>query len=125
MLIVDAHLDLAYNALNGREVTKPAAEQSPQFGDGTPSVGLPDLRRGGVSLICGTIFCEPARGDSPGYKTAEQARGQAQRQLRWYYKQVTDGVLEIVTAPEQLATAAGERVKTILLMEGADPLRTP
>ena len=27
MLIVDAHLDLAYNALRGRDVLRPAAEQ--------------------------------------------------------------------------------------------------
>src|SRR4051794_20793489 len=103
MLIVDAHLDLAYNALNGREVTRRAAEQTPQFGDGTPSVGLPDLRFGGVDLICATIFCEPDKGGSAsggkGYRTPDEARAQAQRQLQWYYKQVADGLLDLVTDP--------------------------
>jgi membrane dipeptidase len=126
MLIVDAHLDLAYNALNGREVTRRAAEQSPEFGDGTPSVGLPDLRAGGVDLICATIFCEPAKGDHAGYKTAEEARAQAQRQLRWYYKQVTDGLLEIVAQPDQLPRGPRPgNLNAILLMEGADPFRAP
>ena len=45
MLIVDAHLDLAYNALAGRPVHLPAQEQ-PANSDGIPTVGLPDLRRG-------------------------------------------------------------------------------
>jgi membrane dipeptidase len=126
MLIVDAHLDLAYNALRGREVTKPAAQQTAALGDGTPSVGLPDLRQGGVDLVCATIFCEPAKGDHPGYRTAEEAHAQAQRQLRWYYKQVADGLLSLVTEPGQLPH--GPRPGTqnaILLMEGADPFRTP
>ena len=126
MLIVDAHLDLAYNALRGREVTLPAAQQTAALGDGTPSVGLPDLRQGGVDLVCATIFCEPAKGDHPGYRTAEEAHAQAQRQLRWYYKQVADGLLSLVTEPGQLPH--GPRPGTqnaILLMEGADPFRTP
>lgn len=131
MLIVDAHLDLAYNALRGREVTQPAAQQTASLGDGTPSVGLPDLRQGGVDLICATIFCEPAKGDqTTGYRTASQAHAQAQRQLRWYYKQASDGLLDLVTEPEHLPSAAAgalrpAKQKAILLMEGADPFRTP
>jgi membrane dipeptidase len=126
MLIVDAHLDLAYNALRGREVTKPAAAQTPEHGDGTPSVGLPDLRAGGVDLICATIFCEPAKGDHNGYRTADEAHIQAQRQLRWYYKQVTDGLLDLITNPEQLTHAPRPGAqRAILLMEGADPFRAP
>ncbi|MCW3005236.1 MAG: peptidase [Conexibacter sp.] len=132
MLIVDAHLDLAYNALNGREVTRRAAEQTPQFGDGTPSVGLPDLRFGGVDLICATIFCEPDKGGGSAangkcYRTGDEARAQAQRQLQWYYKQVADGLLDLVTDPARL-NAGGPptgRLSAILLMEGADPLRSP
>ena len=54
MLIVDAHLDLAYNALRGRDVTKRAADQSAKDGDGTPSVGFPDLKFGGVDFVCAT-----------------------------------------------------------------------
>ena len=46
MLIVDAHLDLAYNALRGRDVLRPAAEQAADD-EGIPTVGLPDLRAAG------------------------------------------------------------------------------
>ena len=126
MLIVDAHLDLAYNALHGREVTLPAAEQTARYGDGTPSVGLPDLRGGGVGLICATIFCEPARGELPGYRTAEEARAQALLQLQWYQKLVRDGLIELVIRPEQVASApTSDAIRAVLLMEGGDPLRSP
>src|SRR3954468_12876071 len=72
MLVVDAHLDLAYNALRGREVLRLASEQTPDE-EGIPSVGLPDLRRGGVGLICATIFCAPSIDGKPGYRDADEA----------------------------------------------------
>ena len=45
MLIVDAHLDLAYNVRRGRDVTRPALEQ-PVVDNEIATVGLPDLRAG-------------------------------------------------------------------------------
>ena len=128
MLIVDAHLDLAYNALRGRDVTRRAAEQTATDNDGTPSVGLPDLRDGHVDLICATVFCEPAKSAaSTGYKTADEARAQAQKQLKWYYKQVTNGLLDLVTNPSELpaSDARPAKQKALVLMEGADPIRSP
>src|SRR5687768_2502539 len=116
MLIVDAHLDLAYNALRGRDVTKPAAEQVARDSDGTPTVGLPDLRAGAVGLVCATIFCEPARGAEEGYRTAYEARAQAQKQLKWYYRQFTDGAMNLVTSPSQVPAGIDEKVGAILLM---------
>ena len=125
MLIVDAHLDLAYNALRGRDVTRPAAEQVATDTDGTPTVGLPDLKAGGVGLVCATIFCEPARGAEAGYRTAFEARAQAQKQLKWYYRQFTDGAMNLVTSPSQLPTEATEKVSAVLLMEGGDAFVSP
>jgi membrane dipeptidase len=125
MLIVDAHLDLAYNALRGRDVTRRAADQSASDGEGTPTVGFPDLKFGGVELVCATIFCEPATRDSTGYRTAEEARAQAQKQLRWYFKQVTDGQLHLITRPADLADPRPGNLDAIILLEGADALRGP
>jgi len=126
MNIVDAHLDLAYNALRGREVAQPASKQTASFGDGTPSVGFPDLVAGSVGLICATIFCEPAKGDLPGYHTAEQARAQALDQLHWYQKQAAKGLIELITTSVQLSPPPKlPAVQAILLMEGADPFRSP
>src|SRR5512143_1268011 len=123
MLIVDAHLDLAYNAVRGRDVTAPASTQVADE-QGIPSVWLPDLRAGGVGLICATIFCEPDDGTHGGYRDAESARAMALKQLDWYRRQIADGRMRFIVDGRQLdglADGAGQRA--ILLLEGADPLR--
>jgi membrane dipeptidase len=122
MFIVDAHLDLAYNVDRGRDVTRPAREQ-PMADNEVATVGLPDLREGNVGLICATIFCSPRR-----YTTADEARAIAMNQLQWYRRQIDQGAMNFVTTRLQLPkvneTAAGP-LRAILLMEGADALRTP
>src|SRR5437763_15428135 len=94
MLIVDAHLDLAYNALRGREVLRPAAEQTADV-EGTPSVGLPDLRAGGVDLICATIFCAPDSPKERGYRSPDEAHAMAMEQLDWYRRQADSGEITL------------------------------
>src|SRR5688572_16701420 len=125
MLIVDAHLDLAYNALYGREVLLPAAQQTPGnvAEDGYPSVGLPDLRRGSVGLVCATIFCEPDDGKGKGYRTADQANAEAKRHVEWYRQQFAAGEMKLVGNASELPTSPSKSISTIILMEGADPLR--
>jgi len=125
MFIVDAHLDLAYNALHGREVLLPAARQTPGNiqEDGIPSVGLPDLRRGSVGLVCATIFCEPDDGKGKGYRTADQAHAEARRHIDWYQEQFAGGEMKLVRTATELPTAPANSISTIILMEGADPLR--
>jgi membrane dipeptidase len=145
MLIVDAHLDLSYNALRGREVLRPAAEQT-RDEEGIPTVGLPDLRAGGVGLVCSTIFCSPAVGDAPGYRDADEAHAVALRHLKWYQGLASEGVIRFVTTPAELpggedggwrvedseegnagppASSNLDPLPAILLLEGADPLRSP
>ena len=133
MLIVDAHLDLAYNALRGRDVLRPAAEQTPDP-EGIPTVGLPDLRAGGVGLICSTVFCAPALGDEPGYNTPQEACDVACAQRTWYQCREAAGEFRFVRTRGDLDRIGGSGSRTeardgtplssILLLEGADPLRT-
>jgi membrane dipeptidase len=152
MLIVDAHLDLAYNALRGREVLRPAREQTTDA-EGIPSVGLPDLRAGGVGLICATIFCAPESPKDPGYRTPEEAYAMAMDQLRWYHQQARQGEFGFISGPDDLprlsadGTTSSEElspadqarqwreaarqitpktyspINAIILLEGADPIR--
>src|ERR1041384_5902073 len=98
MLFVDAHLDLAYNALRGREVLLPASQQTPGdvAEDGIPSVGLPDLRRGSGGLVCATIFTEPDNGKGKGYRTADEANAEAKRHVAWYERQFAGGEMRLV-----------------------------
>jgi membrane dipeptidase len=140
MILIDAHLDLAYNALRGRDVLRPAREQ-PADEQGTPSVGLPDLRGGGVGMICGTIFCTPAsaldaihpRPEEPGYRNAREAAEMAWRQVEWYHRQAAEGEVRLVRHGGDAGISAGaagvaprsRAIPMVLLMEGADPIAGP
>lgn len=126
VLIVDGHLDLAYNAVRGRDVLRPAADQ-PADEEGIPTVGLPDLRTGGAGLVLATIFCLPALESPQGYSTLDQAAAAGRQQLEWYQRQVEGGVFRVVrNAGEIPAESAGERaLPIVLLLEGADPIRDP
>jgi membrane dipeptidase len=139
-MIVDAHLDLAYNAvLRGRDVRRPASEQ-PFVDNETATVGLPDLRKGHVDLICATIFCSPFSYKEVGYRNGDEAYQQAIDQLQWYQDCIRDGLMKFVRtssdlprstgnlpvpspAHGQVARATGQPLHAILLMEGADALR--
>jgi membrane dipeptidase len=120
MLIVDAHLDLAYNAVRGRPVHLPARRQAADE-EGVPTVGLPDLRGGGVGLVCATIFCQPRCDDKPGYQTPDEAHSAALSQLQWYQSQQSAGAMRIIQRPADFSRRVPE-TQAILLMEGADPL---
>jgi len=138
VLIVDGHLDLAYNALRGRDVLRPARQQTADA-EGLPSVGLPDLRAGGVGLVCATVFCAPDSSKERGYRTPEEAHATAMEQLSWYQQQVGDGQIRIAKNRGQLPHGvnfsvlpdgpcgpdARGRVDAIILLEGADPVRSP
>ncbi len=134
MYIIDAHLDLAYNALRGRDVARPAAEQAPDQ-EGIPTVGLPDLRAGGVGLICATIFCSPASPTAPdGYSSPDEARAAGVAQRDWYLHREEAGLFQFVRSggglPDGLPDLPGSAddvgpQHAIMLLEGADPLRTP
>src|SRR5688572_22263158 len=139
-MIVDAHLDLAYNVTRGRDPRRPAREQ-PVADNEIATVGLPDLRAGGVGLICATIFAEPLSDHRPkGYRDADEAHAQALSQVGWYEQQFADGLMRPVRSADELPSGTGFQpvsddhgLKTrgtaaqpaILLMEGADPIRTP
>lgn len=128
MFIVDAHLDLAYNAMRGRDVLRPAAHQTPDD-EGTPAVGLPDLRIGGVQLVCGTVFAEPAsrRNGQHGYNTPAEAHEMGWRQLQWYRQQARAGEISIVTSADEVPPHQSGQASpsVIILLEGADPVISP
>jgi membrane dipeptidase len=143
MVIVDAHEDVAWNALVlGRDVLRSALETRrleentaiPQR-DGLCMVGLPEWLAGGVAVVFGTIFVAPANRGFPEphtYTTAEEAHALGQAQLDFYHRlaDTSDQVAlignrahldDVLTGQEGKAP----RVGIVLLMEGADPVREP
>ena len=128
-MVVDAHLDLAYIASRGRDLSLPAAGQPAVEGE-TPTVSFPDLAAGGVGLACATIFCEPHSPTHPaGHVDAEGARRQALEQLAWYQDQEKADRVRIVhgTGFQPVFSSVDKRtaLPILLLMEGADALRSP
>src|SRR5688500_2053264 len=95
MVMAEAHLDLPYYAVRVRGVVPPAAEQAPDA-EGIPTVGLPDLRAGGVGLVCATVFCMPSLNGEPGYRDADEAAAAAAAQLDWYREQERAGRMRFV-----------------------------
>lgn len=100
--IIDAHQDLAYNALTfGRDYLRPAAEtRRLEIGTETPRrngqtlLGWPDFQRGQVALIFGTLFAAPRRYASGAwetqvYKDSSEAHLLLQNQLS-YYRRLCD-----------------------------------
>ena len=94
MLIVDAHLDLAMNAIEwNRDLSRPIEEirareagltDKPDRGRGT--VSFPEMRRGGIGLCVATQIARYVAPGSqlPGWHSPEQAWAMTQAQRAWY-----------------------------------------
>ncbi|MEC5145010.1 hypothetical protein [Chitinophaga sp. 212800010-3] len=94
MLMIDAHLDLAMNALEwNRSLKMPVAAirgregettDKPDRGKGT--VSLPELRKGGIALVVATqIAGYVATGSTlPGWHSPERLAKKNQA-LAWYF----------------------------------------
>ncbi len=79
-----------------------------------------------MGLVCATIFCSPATEKQPGYRSAEEAYSTAKRHLDWYRGQADLGHFRFVTcAGEVVAKESLPAQRAILLLEGADPIRSP
>ena len=144
MLIIDAHLDLAMNALEwNRDLTRPVEEirarertlaDKPDRGKGT--VSFAEMRRGGVGLCVATQIARyVAPGNPlPGWHSQEQAWAQTQGQLAWYRTMEERGELAPITNRESLdthvarwegATADALPIGYVLSLEGGDSIVTP
>ena len=119
---LDAHLDLAYLAGEGRDFHHSVAELGI---DG--AVTWPDLAAARIQTLFATIFTdrdgpagEPAAYPADDPDAAERA---GRRQLSWYEAEEAAGRVTIV---RDLADLDAEIVpRLVLLMECADPIKTP
>src|SRR6478672_12224228 len=138
-MIVDAHLDLAMNALEwNRDLSRPTPEirareegitDKPDRGQGT--VSIPDMRRGGIGLCVATQIARYVKPGNPlsGWHSPEQAWAQTQGQLAWYRAMEEAGELVQITDAAQLERhlqswrndpPADAPVGYVLSLEGAD-----
>jgi membrane dipeptidase len=123
---IDGHLDLAYLALCGRDLRVPCPD--PLEG----CVSLPALREAQVRLVLATIFTEPGvtdRSQLYGYPSSDDLDDAAlagRRQLEVYDRLEAEGEIGIVRSRGDLGRPSkGPGPQAVLLMEGADPIRSP
>ncbi len=144
MLIFDAHLDIALNALvYNRDLTIPAhatrkqelAERLTEKGYAASTVAFPEMRAGGVGLCLATVLArvKPQQGSRLDYRTHASAYAHAQGELAYYRELERLGIIRMIRdwpalerhAAEWLANPETTPFGFILLMEGADPVVEP
>ena len=144
MFIIDAHLDLAMNAMEwNRDLRLPVGDingrekgmnDKPDRGNSTTS--LYELRKGNIGLVVATQiarFVDPGN-PLPGWHSPEQAWAQTQAQLAWYKSMEDEQEMVQIKDLESLdkhldlwtkeVSAHKKPIGYILSLEGADSLIT-
>jgi membrane dipeptidase len=151
MLIVDSHLDLSLNALQGNRdllssaYTIRAQEQStPGKGRAQGTVAFPEMRRGRIALSFATVLARSTGHPEPhmDFPTPAQAHGIAKGQLAYYHALERQGHIRLIRDAAQLdahmaqwaawdARYPGEEFGAppplgfVISMESADPVLEP
>lgn len=129
-LLIDGHLDLAYNAGLGRELTGSVDQlraADPVSGQ-VATTTFPEMAAAGLRLCLGTLFAAPRTPDADGYTDAAGARAQALAQLDQYHRWEDAGHVRLLRSRGDVAVHLEQPdapLGVVLLMEGADPIRTP
>ncbi|HEY3861216.1 MAG TPA: membrane dipeptidase [Verrucomicrobiae bacterium] len=141
--ILDAHLDLALNALEwNRDLTRPIAELRAseaglrdKAGRGRGAVCLPEMRRGRVGLAVVTQLARTNRNEGHNpvatWQSPAQAWAMTQGQLAWYRALEEAGEIKMIVSRADLLKHAAlwqdnetSVIGCVLSLEGADSLVT-
>lgn len=155
MLIIDAHLDLAWNALQWNRdllgsvyTIRTQENHTPGFGRALGTVALPELRQGRVALCFATLLARSTGRPAPDidFASPAQAFGIARGQLAYYRGLERAGHIRIITNRVELdshmrewQTWDSENPKSeienpkspppplgfVISMESADPILSP
>ncbi len=122
---IDGHLDLAYNAEQGLDLTRPPTDD--RF-----CATIPTLRDGDLRLVFGTIYTDPGpdhlgtAGAYQGRNDVDGAEAAGRRQLEHYHTLHEAGVVRLVRSVGDLDVVNDDgQPGLMILMEGADPIRDP
>jgi membrane dipeptidase len=147
MLIIDAHLDLAWNALQwNRDIQhsvytiRTAESNLSGAGRGQGTVALPEMRRGRVALCFATLLARSTGRpiQNLDYSSPYQAYAAAQGQLAYYHALNEAGEIHLIRDRaeldqhiaawqewEQKPESAQPQLGLIISMESADPILVP
>jgi membrane dipeptidase len=144
MFIIDAHLDLAMNAMEwNRDYRQPIQQirdrekhMTDKPDRGKNVVNFEELRKGNVGLVVATQIARFVAPDNklPGWHSPAQAWAQTQGQLAWYKQMEEEGELTPIRNLSELDTHlklwqdgndnSKKPIGYILSLEGADSLVT-
>jgi membrane dipeptidase len=145
-LIFDAHLDLAWNAIQwDRDFTLPLetvrqaeVHMTDSRARGRGTVTLTEMRAGGVKVCLATLLARAKPGLRPeqgfdrralDFNTQAAAYAMAQGQLAYYRLLEAQDQIQLIRSAADLRafwkTEAEHRIGVILAMEGADPIVNP
>ncbi|AUD07427.1 dipeptidase [Spirosoma pollinicola] len=145
MFIIDAHLDMALNAiewnrdyrLSAYQLRELEADLTDKIDRAKGTVSLPDLRRGNIGLVVATQIARfnQSNGNLPGagWNSPEQAWAMTQAQRAWYETMVDAGemvqILDRASLENHLTLWLDESIANdkkpvgyILSLEGADSI---
>ncbi|HUZ45344.1 MAG TPA: membrane dipeptidase [Terriglobia bacterium] len=141
MIVVDSHLDLAWNALNwNRDLTLPVEEirraeaDMPEHHRGANTVCFPEMRRGDVAICLATVLsrCTTVHDPMLDYRSQEVASAMGHGQRNYYRIMEGKGQLRMLRNPDDIKNhleawrqGSREAIGYILSMEGADPILSP
>ena len=147
MLIVDAHLDLAWNALQWNRniqhsvyTIRTGESNLSGAGRGQGTVALPEMRKGRVALCFATLIARSTGRtvQNVDYSSPYQAYAVAQGQLAYYHALDSAGEIRLITNREELdkhifawqqweeqTDLAQPRPGLVISMESADPILLP
>jgi membrane dipeptidase len=116
MLWIDGHIDLAYVALQGRNILQPCP------GHEKTCISIPDLTKSPIATFFGTIYTSP-NDDTVGYGASANRAASFEagsKQLNVYQALVNSGAVTM----QHTGCVCTEQLSMLLLMEGADPIRS-
>ncbi len=147
MLIIDAHLDLSWNALQGnRDLLRSAYTirtqevTTPGKGRAQGTVAFPDMRQGRLAVSVVTLFARCTGQPSPhsDYASPAQSYGVAQGQLAYYRALDHEGHIRLIADRANLDSHIADwetwegtesdntpPLGFVISMEGADPILKP
>ena len=147
MLIIDAHLDLSWNALQGnRDLLRSAYTirtqevSTPGKGRAQGTVAFPDMRQGRLTVSVVTLFARCTGQPSPhsDFASPAQSYGVAQGQLAYYRALEHEGHIRMIVDRatldshisdwetwEDAGSGDSPPLGFVISMEGADPILQP
>lgn len=142
-MIIDSHLDLAWNALNWKRDLTCSIEEIRRSEAGTKdirrghnTVSFPELRKAGVAVCLATVLARCSKLEDPllDYPTREIASAMGLGQVEYYRIMESQGQMRILRDWPALEAHVREwqqrgpdasPIGYILAMEGADPILDP